>query len=88
LVLRLTSNPLSLKLQVDLISTGVAFQPEITPFEPDLGNSSGGKRHSLAIIDYKSRFPVEAAFFFNDYKKLFQNCRLRSRVRRRRIDSV
>jgi hypothetical protein len=43
----------------------VAFQPEITPFEPELGNSSGGKRHSVVIIDYKGRFPVEAAFFVN-----------------------
>jgi hypothetical protein len=40
--------------------------PEITPFEPDLGNSSGGKRHSVASIDFKSCFPMEAAFFIND----------------------
>jgi hypothetical protein len=65
--LRLTSNLLFCKLRVDLILTGVAFQPEITPFEPDLGNSSEGKRHSVAIIEFKSRFPVEAAFFMNDY---------------------
>jgi len=64
--LGLTSNLIFLKLREDLILAGVAFEPEITPFEPDLGNSSEGKRNSVAIIDFKSRFPVEAAFFIND----------------------
>jgi hypothetical protein len=41
----------------------VAFEPEITPFEPDLGNSSVGKRDRVETIEIKSRFPVEAAFF-------------------------
>ena len=62
--MRLTSNPLSLKLRVDLILTGVAFQPEITPFEPDLGNSSVGKRHHIEFFEFKSRFPEETAFFY------------------------
>jgi hypothetical protein len=44
----------------------VAFEPEITPFEPDLGNSSVGKRHRDAFFKVKGRFPEETAFFVYD----------------------
>jgi len=40
--------------------------PEITPFEPDLDNSSVGKRHIYHLQIHKKPFPHETAFFIGE----------------------